>query len=181
MASFTAFSVETYIDDDVQILIRQVRTWLRDFAEVNALLDGEEFQDGSLELFIDMALDDWSSTPPLIGRVSSVRAHPSRFLLMLKVVQLALMSASFMYARNNLTYSDGGITVATSDKAPLYLRIEERLRQEYDLQKMRLKRSLNAEQAYGGVHSEYINQGIDGSIALGGFSAYQLVRYGFFV
>ena len=181
MASFTAFSVQTYIDDDVQILIRQIRTWLRDFGPANALLDGEEFQDGSLELFIDMALDEWSSTPPLIGRVTSVRAHPSRYLLMLKVVQLALLSASFAYARNNLNYSDGGITVATSDKAPMYLTIENRLREEYETHKMRLLRSLNAEGAYGGVHSEYITQGTSAGLAQGSMSTYNLVRQGFFV
>jgi len=181
LASFTAFSVQTYIDDDVQIVIRQVRTWLRDFAPANALMDGEEFEDGSIELFIDMALDDWSSTPPLIGRIADVRSHPSRFLLILKVVQLALMSASFAYARNNLTYSDGGITVATSDKAPMYLRIEERLRSEYDLQKMRMKRSINAESAYGGVHSEYITLGTASGLAVGSFDTYNLVRFGLFV
>jgi len=181
VATFTAFSVQTYIDDDVQIVIRQVRTWLRDFAPSNALLDGEEFSDGSLELFIDMALDDWTNTPPLIGRVTSVRAHPSRYLLILKVVQLALMSAAFMYARNNLTYSDGGITVATSDKAPMYLTIEQRIAAEFDVLKMRLKRSLNAEGAYGGVHSEYITQGTAAGLAAGSFDTYNLVRFGFFV
>ena len=179
--AFTAFSVKTYIDDDVQILIRQIRTWMRDFTPLNALLDSEEFRDESIELFIDMALDDWSNTPPLIGRVSNVRNHPSRYLLILKVVQLALMSASFAYARNNLTYSDGGITVATSDKAPVYLSIESRLMQEYEAQKMRLKRSLNAEEAYGGVHSEYVNQGTVAGIALSSFDTHNLARFGFHV
>ena len=112
MSQFNAFQVETYADSPTQTFIRNMRLWMNDFAGLNALLGGEEFKDYHFELFIDMALDDWAVTPPLLRRYTAVEDFPSKYLLMLCVAVIALESAAMLYARNNLNYSDGGITVA---------------------------------------------------------------------
>lgn len=177
--AFTAFAAKTYIDDDTQIFIRQVRRFMQDYPALNALLQGEEFKDGLLELFVDMALDDWSTTPPLLGRVSSVANHPSRYLLMLKVVIIALQSGAMLYARNNLSYSDGGVQLNTADRAPLYLQMASYFAQEYANGKQRLLTTMNAENAYGGVHSEYLMQSNVAGYNVGSFDGMTLLRMGF--
>lgn len=179
MSQFNAFAITTYADSPTQKFIRNMRLWMQDFAQLNALLDGEEWKDYHFELFIDMALDDWSVTPPLLRRYTSIESFPSKFLLMLKVAVIALESAAMLYARNNLNYSDGGITVATSDKAPVYLALADRFQSQYERMKMRWLMSMNAEQAYGGVHSEYIMQSWVTGYNASGFDGYSLVRAGF--
>lgn len=180
MSQFNAFAIETYADNPTQKFIRNMRLWMQDFAAYNALLDGEEFKDYHFELFIDMALDDFSVTPPLLRRYATVEDFPSKFMLMLKVAVIALESAAMLYARNNLNYSDGGITVATSDKAPVYLALADRFGAQYEKLKMRWLVAKNAELAYGGVHSEYILQGFVQGYSAGGLDGYSLVRAGFF-
>jgi len=180
VSQFNAFAVETYADSPTQKFIRNMRTWMRDFAALNALIDGEEFKDEHFELFVDMALDDFAITPPLLRRYSRVEDFPSKYLLMLKVASIALESGAILYARNNLNYSDGGITVATSDKAPVYLALAERFERQFEQKKMRWLASTNAEEAYGGIHSEYILQGFVSGYNAGGMDGYSLVRSGFF-
>lgn len=176
---FTSFSVKTYLDDNTQIFIRQVRRFMQDYPGLNALLQGEEIKDSMLELFTDMALDDWSTTPPLLGRVSDVSQHPSRYLLMYKVVVIALQSSSMLYARNNLSYSDGGVQLNTSDRANVYLQIADLFNREYMAGKMRLLKTMNAEDAYGGVHSEYLMTSSVAGYNIGSFDGMTLLRMGF--
>ena len=176
---FTAFAAKTYIDDNTQVFLRQVRRFMQDYPALNALLQGQESSEGMLELFVDMALDDWSTTPPLLGRVSDVSAHPSRYLLMLKVTVIALQSSAMLYARNNLTYSDGGVQLNAADRAPLYLQIAELFEKQYREGKMRLLQTMNAENAYGGVHSEYLMQSNVAGYNVGSFDGMTLLRMGF--
>lgn len=155
MSTRSAASLGLVADDATSILIRQVRDFLRDHAAMNALTYGEETSDGLLRLYVAMAIDDWNASPPLIGNITADR-HPSPTLLIYKVLSLVLWSAAILQARNNLQYSDGGITVQTSDKAPAYMQLAGVFLQQYEMQKARLKKSLNIEQGYGGVHSEYL-------------------------
>lgn len=176
---FTAFAAKTYLDDNTQIFIRQVRRFMQDYPALNALLQGEEIKDSMLELFTDMALDDWSTTPPLLGRVQEVSQHPSRYLLMFKVVVIALQSGAMLNARNNLSYSDGGVQLNTSDRASVYLQIADLFNREYQNGKMRLLKTMNAEDAYGGVHSEYLMQSSVAGYNVGSFDGMTLLRMGF--
>lgn len=148
------FGLRTYADDSVQVILRQVRSFLRDHPEVNALLDGEETGDPLLELYVDMAIDDWNTTPPILGPVQ-VTNHPARSQMILYICALCLWSAAILQARNQLAYSDGGISVQTSDKSQIYQQISAQLMQVYEQKKLRYKKSQNAEAAYGGLLSEY--------------------------
>ena len=94
---------------DRPTFIGQVRDYMRDFPEFNALVDGEETSDGLISLCADLAADDFSSTMPPIGNFT-VETHPSLYLLLLGTVIQVLRSAGILQARNNLNYSDGGLT-----------------------------------------------------------------------
>ena len=150
----TSFGLRTYADDSIQVILRQVRSFLRDHPEVNALLDGEETGDALLELYVDMAVDDWNTTPPLFGAIN-VQNHPGRSLMIFYVCGLCLWSAAILQARNDLQYSDGGISVATSNKSQIYQQLSAQLMAVYEQKKLRMKKSQNTEMAYGGLLSEY--------------------------
>lgn len=159
-------------------LRESVRAYMRDFTQFNALIDAEETPDSLIDLCIFLSVDDWNSTPP----VSSVGItnHPSKYLLLISSTIQVLRSAGILQSRNRLNYSDGGITVGTSDKAPEYMSWINQMLQEYEDKKRRLKRSLNAELAYGGVYSEYsyVNYA-GGFIGFLGLDAFEVLRRGF--
>lgn len=162
--------------------IGQVRDYLRDHPQFNALqLNDFETSDSVISLCADLAADDFSNSPPLIGR-HTVESMPYLYLLFIGTVLQVLRSAGLMQARNNLNYSDGGLTVATSDKSPIYKAWADTYYAEYEQKKRTLKISLNAASAYGGVSSEYRNLGAYGQyLGLASMDSFTAVRYGFFI
>lgn len=133
-----------------------VRNFTRDFPELNRLIRGVESSNRLIFWALDDALEDWNTTPPLIGPVS-IETHPSRRLLMRGAVIHLLESVGLLQTRNHLTFSDGGIQVGVSDKTPLIHAWLQYFKNDYEQKKLRLKVSMNIENAWGGgVHSEYL-------------------------
>jgi hypothetical protein len=161
--------------------INQVNTFLQDSPEFNALINRQETSLGLISLCADLAMDDFSHSPPLIGTFS-VETTPYLYLLFIGTLIQILRSQGLLQARNNLNYSDGGLTVATSDKSPVYKAWADSYFQEYESKKRTLKMSLNAASAYGGVSSEYMFIGAYGQyLGLANMDNFTALRYGFFV
>lgn len=154
------------------------RLYMRDFRQFNALIDDEETPDSIMDLCISLTVDDFNTTPPNTG--FDIVNFPSKYLLLIGTVIQVLRSAGILQSRNRLNYSDGGITVSTSDKAPEYQAWIDRMQREYEDKKKRLKRSLNAEAAYGGIFSEYsyVNYA-GGFIGFLGLDSFEVLRRGF--
>lgn len=133
-----------------------VRMFMRDHAELNRLTQGVEHSDRLIFWAIADTIDDWNTTPPLIGPVD-ITNFPSRRLLVRGSVVSLLESSGLLMSRNHLTFSDGGIQVGVSDKTPLYQSWIQLFKNDYESKKLRLKVSMNIESAWGGgVHSEYL-------------------------
>lgn len=137
-------------------MIAIIRLYLRDFPELNRLIRGEETSNRMIAWAIVDALDDWNSTPPFIGDASLDR-FPSVSLLREGAVIRILESVGLLQTRNQLQYSDGGLSVSVSDKAPLLLQWISMFRNAYEQKKNRMKASMNIEQAMAGTgtFSEY--------------------------
>lgn len=158
----------------------KVRSYIRDTPALNALLDGKETSDAEMELCLELALDDFNTSPPLIGNFP-IESHPSQSLMMIATVYWILQSAGILQSRNQLEYSSGGITVRTSDKTPLYQSWIAIFMQSYEAKKANLKKSINAEQAYGGISSEYSQINFGGNLVFFGLDSVNLVRNGIFI
>ena len=166
---------------DRQAFIGQIRDYLRDHPQFNSLLHDFETSDGIISICADLAADDFSTTAPFISR-HTVETMPSLYLLHLGTIIQILRSAGLLQARNNLNYSDGGLTVATSDKSPIYKAWADSLFIEYEQKKKNLKMQLNARGAWGGCPSEYSYLGAWGQYAgLVAGDAYTSYRHGVFV
>lgn len=139
----------------VKKFLGRVRTWMKDFSYKNDLLVDRMSDDDNLLVCLELALDEFNkfSMPPTNYGLEN---FPSYALLVYGTVIHALISEAMLQMRNRLNYTDGGITVATSDKAGDYMSAVQALRQMYHMQKNDLKTFLNAELAYGdGIPSEY--------------------------
>lgn len=158
----------------------KIRAYIRDTPAANALLDGEETPDLLIDFALDLALDDFNTSPPLIGSFK-LRNHPSQSIILIGAIIWILQSAGLQQSRNQLDYASGGITVASSNKTPLYQSWLNIFMQAYESKKANLKKSLNAEMAYGGVASEYTQVNFGGNLSYFGMDSVTLVQNGLFL
>lgn len=137
-------------------VVVMVRSFLRDFPELNRLIAGEETSDRMIAWAVADVLADYNGTPPFIGSVG-ITNFPNRSMLKDGVISYVLESVAILQTRNQIDYSDGGISVQVSNKGPMLLQAAQMFRARYEQQKMRTKASLNVEMAFdgGGITSEY--------------------------
>ena len=143
-----------------QIWVDGLRNFLRDLPELNILLDGMfESTDEQLADAWGRALVDWNNTEPVIQAVT-FRAHPAKYTLFQKAIAEALKSISVFHARNELSYSDGGVQYNINDKHRNFQPIIDRYEQQYEQQKVMIKSHINMDAAWGHVHTDF-NRGAE--------------------
>lgn len=135
--------------------VSKLRRYLRDHSELNRLIErGEELGDEDLEFALEMAIDEFNTTPPPIGEFT-LSGFPSDSLLMRGAATFALESAGILQSRNRLDYSDDGLTVRVSDKAQDYQSWIQSFTQKYFNRLRQIKIQKNMQNAYGGFGSDY--------------------------
>lgn len=131
-----------------------VRTYLRDFKELNRIIEGEETNPRMMMWAVLDAIDDFNETPPPIGTLPIDSIPPS--ILKLGVAVTVLESVGHLQTRNRLSFSDGGVQAQISDKSPELMNWIQLLGNRYEQKKLSWKTSKNISQAFGfGVSSEY--------------------------
>ena len=130
--------------------------YLRDYSELNRLIDGEETSDRMIAWAIIDTLDDINNRPPHIGSFT-VGTFPYKSLLLRGTVITILESVGILQTRNQLQYSDGGISVGASDKAPMLMQWIQMLSMSYEQKLDKWKISRNITEAFNGsaVMSDY--------------------------
>jgi hypothetical protein len=143
-------NARTQIDD----FINMVRLFMRDYAELNRLIAGEESNNRQIAWALMDTLDDFNTTPPFTR--FGVWDFPSRSLLLRGTVASLLESIGLLQTRNHLQFSDGGITVGINDKTQFLQAWIQIFRNAYEDKKLKLKVAYNIESAWGGgIHSEF--------------------------
>lgn len=139
----------------IEQFVSLVRAYMRDYAALNRLIQGEEHSDRLIAWAVVDCLDDFNTTPPLTSY--QLTNFPSVSLLLRGTVISLLESVGLLMTRNHLTFSDGGIQVGVSDKTPLIQSWIQLFTNKYEEKKQKLKIALNIENGWGGgVHSEYL-------------------------
>lgn len=141
--------------------IEGVRLFMRDFAGLNLLIQGEESSDRMLAFATMTFLSDFNGTPPFSGlSLDDMYARHLAALAIRGTTIIVLQSLMIIYNRNHLPFSDGGMSVAINDKAPMIQAILQVLQSAYEQNKRTTKTALNIEQlldgtAPNGLHSDY--------------------------
>jgi hypothetical protein len=135
-------------------LVAKVRAFMRDNTATNALLDGEESDDTIILLCAEIGLDEFNYMPPVFTSYAITTFPYGTMLVMITVIKV-LESAGILQSRNQLQYSDGGITVSVSDKTALYQSWIQLFLSRIWVQAQRIKKTVNIESCYGEVPSEY--------------------------
>ena len=149
-------SVPTKYSDEV----RRLRRFIKDEKDINDLLEAEENTDQFLYDCLRDALEEINFmfqpiTSYTLDQISASNGVPWVILRMGAVLNY-LTGSGIHSARNTFTYSDGsGIQVGDADPWGRYINYYNVLITKYKDIVANFKRNLNAEAAYGGVHSEY--------------------------
>ena len=138
-----------------------VRLFMRDFAELNLFVRGEESSDRMLMwATMDFLSDFNGSTQPFtsIGLEEMYARGWQSFAVRGTTCSL-LQSLMILYARNHLPFQDGGISISINDKAPLIMQMLSLLLSAYEQNKRSMKTSLNIQQLLDpgstGLFSDY--------------------------
>ena len=133
-------------------LSEAVRTFMRDFAELNRLTTKEETSPRMIAFAIMMALSEINSTPP----VTSYCLQDIPAYLMITAATIAVLnSVVLLKTRNKLQFSDGGVAISR-ENPELLMSLAQLLRSTFDrkLQQWKIFQNINSAMG-GGVHSEY--------------------------
>jgi hypothetical protein len=140
--------------------IQTVRLFMRDHTQLNRLIKGEESSDRMIAWAILDFLSDFAGTPPPLGYYTLdqlLEMYYQSFALRGTVVAL-LQSVGLLQTRNHLPFSDGGISLEVSNKAPMWMQWIRDFQNKYEQEKVARKISMNISQMFGnpsGICSEY--------------------------
>jgi hypothetical protein len=135
--------------------IPEVRAYIRDFKELNRLISGYETSDRLIQYCVHLAIDEFNTTPPLLGTFQ-LGSFPSRTILLDLTIVRILISVGLLKSRNRFSYSDGGWSSDTEQQDSLYQQWIQFLRSQSQPRMEKLKIALNIEGGWGGgVGSEY--------------------------
>lgn len=148
----TTPSSDKVVGDYVQL----IRTFIRDHEHLNRLIKGEETGDRMIAWAVVDTLDVINNEPP-VDLTFALKDFPFPHLLIRGAVIAVLESVGILQTRNRVNYSDGGIRLSVSDKAPELQAWIGLFRNDFYRKLARWKVSQNITQAIGttGVYSEY--------------------------
>jgi hypothetical protein len=130
----------------------RVRNFNGDKVELNVLIQKQETTDEELNDYIQKSIDYFNTVGYTTAYVLS--DFPSKGALIDGVVIQILMGKGILSARNMLTYQDtGGVTVQDFDTYGRYVNLFNVFINKYMSQIIDIKRSINVDEAYGGIPS----------------------------
>lgn len=134
----------------------EVREYLQDYPEQNLLLDKSEFGDTFIELCMDLATSEYNQIPPMA--ITAILSNfPSKGILLYGTLWMMFQGRAALAARNNLTYSDGGLQIPVEEKYELYSQLAGTFREMFQDAAQKYKISYNMDTGWGSVWSDERN------------------------
>lgn len=140
-------------DEELEELVEHVKLLLRDRAENNILLHDVQFSPKEIKRAITLTESDFDEMPP--QTTFGWRNMPEG-MLFLGVASWLMLSESFLQVRNQVSVptDDLGV-VQLDDKAPMYQRLRQQLKAEFDQKARARKNEINIASGYGSLSSGY--------------------------
>jgi|688.fasta_scaffold597893_2 hypothetical protein len=156
------------------ILIRQVRAFVQDYAQVNELFDGQESTDELIGRCLVDTIDDWNYTPPLIGvnySLAQLIELPALGAIRKNVVDMAaarlLRILVIKHARQDIPYTAGNVNIQPHSIWRNLEGIIAQMEAKYENFKLRYKSAQNVTGGYRATMTELYDgydYGYDGTV-----------------
>ena len=104
------------------VTVAEVRFNLRDYPELNTLLNDVEFSDNEIAYCISKPVEIWNEMTPDVGQYD-IADFPWRQQHISATIGHLLVLAGRWYLRNQLAYSSGGLSVDDKNKGPAYIQM----------------------------------------------------------
>lgn len=131
----------------------EVRQYLADSVENNHLLDAEEFTDTRINLAIKLAVDSFNTIPPLTStEFADIRSNS---VILYGTLMHLFIGQTALSARNQMSYSDGGLTVPIEERYQFYVQMSQLYESMFKTAAKDLKVSMNLESAWSEVRTDY--------------------------
>lgn len=131
----------------------EVRTYLSDSVQDNHLLDSIEFSDNRILLAMKMAISDYNTMSP--ATMFQGRDFPSLSVLLDGTCYNLFKGQVALSARNQMSYTDGGLTIPIEERYQYYEQLMGFYGQEFQRKAKELKIHMNMENGWNMVHSDY--------------------------
>lgn len=131
----------------------QVRIYIKDRADSNYLITGEEFSDERIELAMELTVDTFNFMTPTTNY--DLTSFPSKAMLLYGTLANLFSGQSALAARNQMSYSDGGLNIPIEERFQLYQSLAAQYGQQYSDLSKQWKIQANMESGWGGVSSDY--------------------------
>ena len=132
--------------------IRELRSYIEDFAGVNAPLYAQNLLDSELYQCLLDTVYDFNESTPLMAHINYTISD-FRFPGLLKegAAARAFKLIAIKELRGEMQYTDGGTGNALSYKQREFQQYAQMYTQEYEARKLKIRRQLNKENCYGYV------------------------------
>lgn len=135
------------------LTVEEVQEHIRDRAENNHLIDGQEFSPTLITIAIELAISAYDTIPPLT--LHNVQSFPSKTLLMSGTLWKLFAGQAALKARNTMNYADGGLQIPVEEQFQLYQSLASMYEEDFKTTARNLKTHLNIEDGWGEVFSDY--------------------------
>lgn len=136
------------------LTIADIRTYAKDLAEFNVLLEGNcQSLDELIELAIRLTINDFNIVAPVTQYTAA--DFPSDTVLMYGVLHHLANAEAERQLRNQVTYNAQGLNAGIDDKFPQYNQLAQHYKNLFEQKLRELKMYINQDKAWGGSHSPY--------------------------
>lgn len=137
------------------LTVADIRTYTKDIAELNILLEGEEQSSTPLvELAMRMAVADYNAYQPFTGY--TVENFPADSILLSGTLHHLANSEAERQLRNQVNFSAQGMQSSVDDKFQSYNTLAQFYKALFERKTKELKQAINVNSAWGESHSPYI-------------------------
>lgn len=133
----------------------EVRAYIQDEPGSNYLLTGEEFRDARIDLAMELAIDAFNVITPVTKFDKSF--FPSKSMLLFGTLHQLFNGQCALLARNNMSYTDGGVSLPIEERFQLYQGLAAMYGQMYADLATKWKIQNNMDNGWGAVGSDYQN------------------------
>lgn len=134
------------------LTVEEVREYITDYPDVNLLLDKEEFSDSFITLCMGFGVESFNSISPRTRYTES--NFPGKEVHLLGTLYHMYNGRAAQMARNNLSYTDGGLQIPVEEKYELYSRLAANFQAQFLEVAGKLKITINMEQGWGEIRSD---------------------------
>ncbi len=132
---------------------QQVRDFLSDSASNNHLIDGVEFTDARITLAMELAIDSYNVIPPLTS--VNIDDYEGKTVLLYGTCWHLYSGQVALSARNQMSYSDGGLTIPIEERYQFYIQMAQSFRDQFTELAKNEKVAINMESGWNNLHTDY--------------------------